>query len=302
MADGPDVAGLFQPLLDQGRQGPAMLPNSVAALVPAPIAVAVLSLPDCGDRRQRLLQRGLPATWVVRYWPADDRRHMRPDKQATVFDKDAAWRRYRRLWRGSELGCALSHRSALRAFLAGSSRLLLVLEDDVIPTTESIETALNQLVRPMLQARPQPLLCHLGPRPEHLDPADLRSLRLHVPGHPRFSLRVHQNRNRPLWRAHAYLISREAARRCLALEPAGVSLLADDWQARRQAGALGLLLVADPPLFRQDDATASTQQEPIPASASPPLRSLWQRLGQGMQYRGLAVADQVLRRFPYTLR
>lgn len=294
MSEGPDAAPLFQPLLDQRSQNPELLM--------APVAVAVLSLPDCGDRRQRLLQRGLPAPWVERHWPAEDRRHAPPQQQAAVLDTGAVWRRYRRSWRGSELGCALSHRAALQAFLAGSSRLLLVLEDDVIPTTALIEPALSELVRPLLQARPQPLLCHLGPRPEHLDPADLRPLRLQATGQPQSCLRVHQNRGRPLWRAHAYLISREAARRCLALEPSGVSLLADDWQARRQAGALGLLLVADPPLFRQDDATASTQQEPIPTSTPPPLRSLWQRLGPGLRYRSLAVADQVLRRFPYTLR
>lgn len=298
MADGSDDAALFQPLLDQRSQGPGQLA--------APVAVAVLSLPDCVGRRLLLLQRGLPAAWVESYWPAEDRRNMRPEEQAAVFDPGAAWHRYRRSWRGSELGCALSHRAALQGFLAGSSRLLLVLEDDVIPTTTSIEPALSNLVRPLLHARPQPLLCHLGPRPEHLDPADLRPLRWAAAG-PSLSaqppVRVHQNRNRPLWRAHAYLISREAARRCLALEPSGVSLLADDWQARRQAGALGLLLVADPPLFIQDDATASTQQEPIPASSPPPpLRSPWRRLGRGLQHRGLAVADQVLRRFPYTLR
>jgi tripartite-type tricarboxylate transporter receptor subunit TctC len=39
---------------------------------------------------------------------------------------------------------------------------------------------------------------------------------------------------------------REAAQRCLALEADGLALLADDWQARREAGALGLVLVAHP--------------------------------------------------------
>ena len=292
--------GLFQPLLDQASA--ALTREAAPAL--APVAVALLSLPDCIARRERLLQRGVPPAWVKRYWPGVDLRNSGPDEQAAVFDRDAAWRRYRRPWRGSELGCALSHRSALQAFLAGASRLLLVLEDDVIPNRVPIAPALSELVKPLLEARPQPLLCHLGPRPEHLDPADLRGLRFRGAGWSKSSqspLRVHQNRSRPLWRAHAYLISREAARRCLALEPDRLSLLADDWQARRQAGALGLLLVAAPPLYRQDDDTPSTQQEPIPASAAEPILPPWQRLGRGLGHRGPAAADHLLRRFPYRL-
>lgn len=294
------VDDLLQPLLYQASD--PLIPE--AASVDAPVAVAVLSLPDCVGRRERLLQRGLPPSWVERYWPGVDLRTSGPDDPAAVFDREAAWRRYRRPWRGSELGCALSHRSALQTFLAGSSRLLLVLEDDVIPNRVPIAPALSELVRPLLEARPQPLLCHLGPRPEHLDPADLRGLRFRVAGLPKSSespLRVHQNRNRPLWRAHAYLISREAARRCLDLEPVRLSLLADDWQARRQAGALGLLLVAVPPLFRQDDAAPSTQQEPIPTSAARPDLPFLQRLGRGLGHRGRAAADRLLRRFPYSL-
>ncbi len=268
----------------------------------ASVAVAVLSLADCPERRAELLRHGLPPAWVEKHWPAADLRHHPPEHVATYLDAEAASQRYRRAWRSSEVGCALSHRSALLAFLATPAQLLLVLEDDVIPTPPSLLPALRQLVIPLLQARPQALLCHLGPRPEQLDPTDLRPLQLAQPGPPT-PLRLHQNRIRPLWRAHAYLISREAARRCLALEPHGLQLLADDWQARRQAGALGLLLVADPPVFEQNAAAPSTQHEPIPtALTSARSRLDPRRLQAGLHNRWLALGDRLLRRLPHVLR
>ena len=271
----------------------------------APVAVALLSLVDCQTRRLVLHHRGLPSAWVDGYWPAADLRLQPPARFTAFLDSHAAWQRYRRPWRGSEVGCALSHRSALQAFLASSARLLLVLEDDIIPTTSQVEEALTLLVTPLLEARPQALFCHLGPRPEHLDPADLRPLRHGRQGKSAsisLTLKLQQNRNRPLWRAHAYLISREAARRCLALELDGLVFLADDWQARRQLGALGLVLVADPPLFLQDDAIPSTQQDPIPGTVDSPLPQRWQRLQRLLQTRVLALADRLLRKVPYELR
>ena len=268
----------------------------------APVAVALLSLLDCPERRAALVRRGLPLAWVERYWPGADLRHQTTAHAASFLDVEASWRHYRRHWRNSEVGCALSHRSALLAFLATPARLLLVLEDDVIPTTSDLLPALHRILTPLLCARPQAFLCHLGPRPEHLDPTDLRPLRLAQPGPPP-PLRLHQNRTKPLWRAHAYLISREAAERCLRLEPRGLWLLADDWQQRRQAGALGLLLVAHPPLFQQDAVTPSTQQEPIPSSlSSRQSPSACRRLRAGLRHRWLAFSDRLLRRRPHLLR
>ncbi len=269
------------------------------------VAVAILSLPNCIDRRQVLLHRGLPAAWVVRHWPGADLRGQPPWRYRRFLDVAALQRRYRRPWRSSEAGCALSHRSALLAFLATPAQFLVVLEDDIIPTIPQVEEALTQLILPLLEARPQALFCHLGPRPEHLDPADLRPLRQRRQGHPpaiSLTLKLQQNRNRPLWRAHAYLISRETARHCLALEPDGLAFLADDWQARRQLGALGLVLVADPPLFLQDDVIPSTQQDPIPCVVSSPPRQPWQRLQRQLNAHILALSDRFLRRVPYSLR
>jgi glycosyl transferase family 25 len=267
----------------------------------ASVAVAVISLPDCSERRAALCQRGLPPAWVEHYWPGADLRNQPADRVDAFLAAEPARRRYRRSWRSSEVGCALSHRSALLAFLATPARLLLVLEDDVIPSFAALPPALNQVVIPLLQARPQALLCHLGPRPEHLVPSDLRPLRLLHPGASP-PLWVHQNRIRSLWRAHAYVISREAAKRCLALEPDGLQLLADDWQARRMAGALGRLLVADPPLFSQDDDTPSTQQELIP-NPFPDCASPWslRRLQPALQHRWIVFGDRLLRRLPYVL-
>jgi glycosyl transferase family 25 len=268
----------------------------------ADVAVAVLSLADCQERRAALLQRGLPPSWVEHHWPGADLRHQ-PEKRVSAFlDVELALQRYRRPWRRSEVGCALSHRSALIAFLATPARLLLVLEDDVIPTTVPLLPPLSHIVISLLQVRPQALLCHLGPRPEHLDPVDLRPIRLPQPGLTP-PLWMHQNRNRPLWRAHAYLISREAAERCLALEPDGLHLLADDWQARRQAGALGRLLVAAPALFVQDDVAPSTQHEPIPCALFTTQSALApRRLHDAVQHRWQAITDRLLRRLPHLLR
>jgi len=266
----------------------------------APVAVALLSLPDCQGRRQALQDRGLPSAWIERYWPGADLRGQPSARCAPYLDAAAIHRRYRRPWRSSEVGCALSHRLALQTFLASSARWLLVLEDDVIPTASDPEAALESVLQPLLALSPRPLLCHLGPRPEHLERRDLRPLLWRPPGlalaQPLVGLQQHQNRARPLWRAHAYLISRPATARCLALEPAGLQLLADDWQARREAGALGRLLVADPPLFLQDDATPSTQQEPIPLA--PAAR---RDLRRALTHRVWRLQDRLLRRFPARL-
>ena len=268
----------------------------------AAVAVAVISLDDCTERRSNLLQRGLPQPWVHHYWPADDLRNQSEQRAAAFLAAEPAHQRYRRPWRSSEVGCALSHRSAMRAFLATTARLLLVLEDDAIPTTAALLPALSQVVRSLLQARPQALFCHLGPRPEQLARADLRPLRLPQPC-PLAPLWLQQNRNRPLWRAHAYLISREAAKRCLELEPDGLQLLADDWQAKRQAGALGLLLVVQPVLFVQDDDAPSTQKEQIP-KACPTTQSLHspKRINAALKRLWQSLIDRFLRRLPFLLR
>jgi len=267
----------------------------------APVAVAILSLDDCLERRSNLISRGLPIDWVENYWPAADLRRYSTANIVPFFNAKAAWDQYHRNWRSSEVGCAFSHRSAMLSFLSTSAQLLLVLEDDVIPTTEVILPALNRLIRPLLQARPQPLLCHLGPKPEHIGPSDLRPLQT-TETVGKVPLKVHQNRNRPLWRAHAYLISRKSARRSLALETNGLYLLADDWQSRRMAGVLGLILVADPPLFLQDNQCPSTQKEEIPAVFPHEKRPRLINFIVGTLYRQwLILIDRLLRYLPYRL-
>jgi GR25 family glycosyltransferase involved in LPS biosynthesis len=287
---------------------PVFLPlTSLAPGQPADVAVAILSLAGCTDRRFQLLARGLPREWVVAHWPAADLRHQ-PSFQLIPLLNVGAWsRRYRRPWRSSEVGCSLSHRSALLAFLATTARLLLVLEDDVVPTTTNLLPALQELVTPLLEAAPQPLFCHLGPRPDQVNLAECRPLRA-VGSALSDSLLVHQSRTRPFWRAHAYLISRETATRLIAMEVHGLELLADDWQARRQAGALGLVLMADPPLFLQDETIPSTQHEAIPPIVAKKSRasSLVQRsvqfLFDSFFHHCLSLADRLMRLFPYQLR
>lgn len=268
----------------------------------ADVAVAVLSLPDCFDRRVALLHRGLPSAWVEHYWPGYDLRRHPVELASKFLDFHRALQLYCRPWRTSEVGCALSHRSSLLAFLSTPSRFLLVLEDDVIPNSSALLTSLGQVVSPLLQVRPQALFCHLGPRPGHVAPTDLRPLRLrHSVVSP--PLWIYQNHTRPIWRAHAYLISREAAQRCLELEPDGIYLLADDWHSRRQADALGLFMVTVPSLFIQDDNATSTQHESIPiAHIRPQSRSFLSRIASAIHYRLQLFSDRLLRRFLFRLR
>jgi len=280
----------------------ALLPGQ-----PADVAVAVLSLAGCAERRFQLLARGLPREWVDAHWPAADLRHQPSSQLLPLLNVGAWWRRYRRPWRSSEVGCSLSHRSALLAFLATPAPLLLVLEDDVVPTTPNLLPALQELVTPLLEAAPQPFFCHLGPRPDQVEMAECRPLRSND-GALSDSLLVHQSRTRPFWRAHAYLMSRKTATRCIAMELHGLELLADDWQARRQAGALGLVLMADPPLFLQDESIPSTQHEAIPPtvdqrpSASSLLRLPAKQLYSTFRHHSLSLGDTLMRRFPYRLR
>lgn len=281
--------------------------TALASGQPADVAVAILSLAGCTERRFQLLARGLPSEWVDAHWPAVDLRHQPSSQLLPLLNAGAWWRRYRRPWRSSEVGCSLSHRSALLAFLATTARFLLVLEDDVVPTTPNLLPALQGLVTPLLEAAPQPLFCHLGPRPDQVELPECRPLRS-VGAALSNSLLVHQSRTRPFWRAHAYLVSRETATRCIAMEVHGLELLADDWQARRQAGALGLVLMADPPLFLQDEKIPSTQHEAIPPIVVQRPRAaslLWrpaQQLYASFRHHTLLLGDILMRRFPYQLR
>ena len=83
----------------------------------ADVAVAVLSLPDCSERRAALLHRGLPTSWVDHYWPGYDLRFHSDDQAYAFLNPQLAHQSYSRRWRTSEVGCALSHRSALLTFL-----------------------------------------------------------------------------------------------------------------------------------------------------------------------------------------
>ena len=229
--------------------------------------VCLLSLAEAKERRERLLQRGLPRAWVTHFQSGLDQRQT-PQQELEalpLYQRLAAT--YQRPLLPGELGCLQSHLAAVTAFArqegadarqeGADHDWLLILEDDVVPLTPNFLPQLELLVTRLKQScwQARPLVCHLGPLPRQERSSLAR--RLHCPSLAASGLQLFEqvDSRRSLWRAHAYLINRAAAKSYLQAEDAW-AWLADDWLGIKQG--LGLqLLFTRPRLFGQDDDQAS---------------------------------------------
>lgn len=109
------------------------------------LATWVINLDRAPERlariRQRLGELGLPFTRL----PAVDARVL-TTQQAALLDEAEYRRRHGMTPLAGELGCYLSHVEVMRAFLAGTARFALVLEDDV-----QLHDGLPAVLRGLLQ-------------------------------------------------------------------------------------------------------------------------------------------------------
>lgn len=272
----------------ESKYTPCLLYNSECR-----IPVAVISLKDAAERRDVLIERGVPEAWIENYWIGTDMRSESYESLDKYACKKEIEDRNNRPLRSGEVGCAMSHFSVQR-WLAGSEySMALILEDDIIPITEGWMQDLEEVGKALLpHARAGgAFICHLGAPAYVWETTIKRSVRFSG-AQPRTKVLLHADPDRTIWRAHAYFVSRPAALRSLALEPK-IMTLADDWNERRRVKLIDEIFFTLPALIGQDEEIAS-QIRPVdhgegchPASRQ---RGFFRRLGRSLQ-RGTLIAD-----------
>jgi hypothetical protein len=266
------------------------------------LPVAVISLPDQVERRRLLIERGVPGVWVDPYWSATDLRAATSDQLAPFVDVQAYPQFSFEPLRAAVVGCATSHRLLAHWLAASGFPLLLVLEDDVLPSTADPSNAVLEMANHLWPAavRGDSFVCHLGTRPEQLDQSLRRPLKHSAFTRNQRRLWWHIDPRPTIWRAHAYLLSRGAALRTVMNEPRMLSV-ADDWIRRRNLGLIDRLYLVDPCIFRQDETLTSTLGIPPLPLPDPPSGSLFQRGAASLRYRSRKVLAQILHQRPFEL-
>lgn len=235
------------------RFTPASLGNGVPVLL--------ISLQDQSSRRQDLISRGVPESWVHSFFPAIDLRDALEQDIAPLADLVAFESEFSRRMRAAEVGCALSHNAVAAWLVSSPFSIALVLEDDVIPQTPdwldqlaAIADALSPHARSGAA-----FICHLGAPSNQIGPALKRKVtwRDGRPPADMPQIFLHADPASGLWRAHAYLISRAAAERSSTRETP-IMTLADDWCERRRRGWLDEIFFTQSALIGQDEDRPST--------------------------------------------
>jgi hypothetical protein len=135
---------------------------------------------------------------------------------------------------------------------------VVVFEDDVLPESCRYLEALRDLAEVLAEPANlgAPFICHLGPRPEQLRTAFARRISTAGSNVSGVKLMDLVDKKARLWRAHAYIISREAAQRYVDLVGRS-AFLADDWRFITDE-TMSRMVVVTPCLFAQDEEVDST--------------------------------------------
>ncbi|MBL3608494.1 glycosyltransferase family 25 protein [Rhodovulum sulfidophilum] len=214
------------------------------------IPVALVSLDDATERRAALRQAGFPADWVEGYWPASDLRNADEAHLSEIADMEHFLRTMGRKPLPGELGCALSHRRILEWLTRSEFPLILIFEDDALPADPRSIDVLPELLAPFLDhgRKGAAFLLHLGVRRRQRPQNINRVLAgCGVGFWHRWILRD-AGKDHNIWCTHAYVISREAARRTVAAETP-IRNVADGFARRGQEGLHDHFLYSEPGLF-----------------------------------------------------
>lgn len=264
------------------------------------LPVAIISLPDQHERRRLLIERGIPRVWVETYWPATDLRNADITALDDLVDVEAYPQFSGEQLRPAVVGCATSHRRLAQWLAATDLPLLLVLEDDVVPISSDIDSAVLDVVQQLGPAasRGEAFVCHLGTRPEQFEQSLRRPLKLSKPGQTSVQIWLHIDPRPTIWRAHAYLLSRGAALRSLEREKR-MRTVADDWIRRRDLGLIDHLYLVSPRIFRQDETLVSTLGIPPGQLAINLHADFLQRGIASLKYRLRFFTAKVLHQRPF---
>lgn len=223
------------------------------------VPVAIISLPDAIHRRNTLIERGLTPSLVNGFWPACDMRSL-PDSELQCYRQylDIV-NLYGRAAISAELGCFFSH-SAIIKWLAEQKNVsqVVVFEDDIVPGFSSHLDTLRNLAEAFSEyaGSSEAFICHLGPKSGQWRSAFTRRISKRGYNIPNLDLFDLVDKKTGLWRAHAYVINKEAARRYTKLaEKSG--FLADDWRFIIDQ-TMSRMILTHPPLFSQDEDIDST--------------------------------------------
>lgn len=237
-----------------------LVPWSKSPLEIGDVPVAIISLADAEGRRKTLIDRGFSPELVNGFWPACDMRGV-PDSDLRSYSQyNDIKQRYARPPVSAELGCLLSHRAIVK-WLSEQDVVsqVIVFEDDVLPATYSSFENLCDLSDSLSKYANagNPFICHLGPRPEQWKSAIARKVTTtSCSGFSGVDLFELVDKKAGLWRAHAYIISKDAADRYTKYIN-GAGFLADDWQFIVNKTMSKMILVS-PSLFTQDEDVEST--------------------------------------------
>jgi len=236
-----------------------LVPWSKSPLEIGDVPVAIISLADAEGRRKTLIDRGFSPELVNGFWPACDMRGT-PDSDLQSHSQYHDIKElYGRPPISAELGCFFSH-SAIVEWLSVQESVsqVVVFEDDVVPemarSLDSLIEVAGALSVP--EESGMPLICHLGPRAEQCRAALAR--RVSVSGHEGLGIEILDliDKKARLWRAHAYIINKAAAKKYTELAK-GSGFLADDWRFIADQTQSKLVFL-NPPFFSQDEEVEST--------------------------------------------
>jgi len=233
------------------------------------IPVCLISLTDAAERRDRLVARGVPRHWVEHYYEATDLRNV-PDSAAQGYvEEKVILSRYGRRLRSPEIGCAASHMSAYQWIAASKFDLMLILEDDIVPSSDAHLEHLHSIcdvLYPLARAG-MSFICHLGTRDRYFQIGSYRRIKYSGTTMPSTELVLHSNGKASVWSSHAYLVSRTAAK-CIAGDGA-IKYVADDFGSMNIDGVIGRVFLAKPKIYDWDKATLSSIQTGVQNSTSP---------------------------------
>lgn len=265
---------------------------------PPVLPVAIVSLNSDTARRDILKDRGLPETWLDGYWPATDLRQASADDIRDLTDPVRTEAKYGFTLRPAEVGCAHSHARAFDWLVASDHDFILMLEDDVIPTSPSFETELQALAESVwsMARAGRSFLIHLGPKHGQINMTPRLKVRAGLPGPS--ALYKQRTPATRMWLTHGYILSKAAARNMLAQNENKIWLLADDFNYRQMSGAIETVYYTKPSIFDQDDTLPSTIQIDPNKGKPPPRPVLPIRLMQRAHTK-MRLLRRVIKSFPF---
>jgi GR25 family glycosyltransferase involved in LPS biosynthesis len=223
------------------------------------VPVAIISLSDAKARRATLIERGFTPELVNGFWSACDMRGLADSELQPYSQYHDIKKLYGRPPVSAELGCFFSH-SAIIKWLSEQDTIsqIIVFEDDVVPEAFSNFEKLTGLVNALAEVADsgKSFICHLGPRPAQWELAFTRKISKNSANVPGLDLFDFVDKKARLWRAHAYIMSKGAADRYTQIVNQ-TGFLADDWHFIADQ-TMSRLIIANPPLFTQDEEVEST--------------------------------------------